>query len=416
MLTGHLILSGKAAGQIELYRTYIPELLKPQPPAAKPIKRDSFSLSSLGPSSLSSATTGLLPGPPRPGSLVRRESSRMIKMPSRLEDDDPEAQLARLMDKCMQVLRLLRNKDREYGAYFNAPVDPVALNIPTYFKIIKEPMDLNTLEAKMQAGEVKTPDDFARLARLVFQNAIKFNEDPTHSVHQSARNLLIFFNQKFVEVERSAEVLRKTGDGDKKKGKGDKKRKRGAMEEPKSLKRQRLDQAQEIATANAVAMSELVSAAPIGSTTAISRTEFNMLLGMVGKLQQQVVETFTLIAELSSDDPASGEAEAAAKASTSFEFSSQPSEKKKPKKKAEKPKPVEKPAIIEDETLLTSHEQEFLATSIAELPEHALEGAMAIIHESASVSANDDEIDLELDALPPAAQRKLYKYVTKVSD
>ena len=115
-----------------------------------------------------------------------------------------------------------------------------------------------------------------------------------------------------------------------------------------------------------------------------------------------------------SDDPASGAAETAAKAAASLEYGSQPTEKKKQKKKTEKPKPVEKLAIIEEEPLLDQEEQEFLANSIGELPEHAMDGAMAIIQEGMGVGADGSEIDLELDALPPAVQRKLYKYVSQV--
>ncbi|KAL3916387.1 MAG: hypothetical protein SGILL_005203 [Bacillariaceae sp.] len=409
-LIGTLIPSGRTAGQVELYRMYPPALLKPQKvskPATKS-KSDHFSMSSL-----SKAAPGLVPGAPRAGGLVRRESTRMIKMPSRLEDDDPVAQFARVMDKCTQILRLLKTKDQELGGFFRMPVDPIALNIPTYFKVVKEPMDLNTLQAKMDAGNVDSPEEFARLARLIFENAIRFNIDPTHSVHNSARNLLVIFNQKFAEVEKSLETIRKADDGDKKKGKGDKKRKRGLIEEPKSAKRLRQEEATQLMAANAKAMSDLVSAAPNGSNTSVTRNEFRMMLTMIGKLQQQVVDTHNLIAELSSDDPASGAAESAAKAAGSLDSSSQPAEKKKARKKSEKSKPVERPAVIEEEVELSAQDQEFLSTQIGNLPEEALEGLIAIIRAESSVGTNDDEIDLELDALPPAAQRKLFKYVAK---
>ena len=36
---------------------------------------------------------------------------------------------------------------------FLAPVDPVALNIPTYTEIIKQPMDLGTMEQKLKSGQ-----------------------------------------------------------------------------------------------------------------------------------------------------------------------------------------------------------------------------------------------------------------------
>ena len=47
------------------------------------------------------------------------------------------------MIKCDAVLKkLLKHKN---AILFNAPVDPVALKIPTYFNVIKRPMDLGTV-------------------------------------------------------------------------------------------------------------------------------------------------------------------------------------------------------------------------------------------------------------------------------
>merc|ERR1712166_665000 len=268
----------------------------------------------------------MLPGPPRAAAvgiaptavgsgvgmaMSRRESTRLVKVPSRLEDDDPEAQFTRIMDKCNVLLRIIREKDVEMGAFFSEPVDPVALGIPTYPQVIKEPTDLRTLHLKMEANEVRAPEEFARLCRLVFENAVMFNVDPTNSVHQAARNLLILFNQKHRDIERQIANLRRDGIPDDTRGKkGDKKRKRGVggkneiEEEIKSMKRRRLDEAHEMAMANSQAMTSLIGAAPPPSTidSGVTRKEFNIMLGMIQKLQHQVVQTYTAVAELSSDE------------------------------------------------------------------------------------------------------------------
>ena len=60
---------------------------------------------------------------------------------------------------------------------FNQPVDPVRLNIPTYTRVIKNPMDLGTVRQKLDAGEYENIDDFADDVRLTFKNAIKFNPE-----------------------------------------------------------------------------------------------------------------------------------------------------------------------------------------------------------------------------------------------
>ncbi|KAF0700207.1 Aste57867_9261 [Aphanomyces stellatus] len=79
---------------------------------------------------------------------------------------------------------------------FMEPVDPVKLNIPTYFQIIERPMDFGTMQAKLQGSTVPdeqedlahvfgtasatnytTLDEYKQDLFLVFRNAIKFNAD-----------------------------------------------------------------------------------------------------------------------------------------------------------------------------------------------------------------------------------------------
>ena len=426
-LTGTLVLSGKTGGQVEVYRMYPPELLAAPVPAKAPAvsdksKSDTLPGSALPPTatSIGPSSSTMLPGPPRAG-ITRRESSRLVKVPSRLEDDDPTAQLSRLMDKCSVILRFIKEKDVERGAFFSEPVDPVALGIPTYHRVISEPMDLRTLNRKMEAGEVTSPEEFARLTRLVFENAMTFNVDPTHSVHQAARNLLILFNQKFRDVERLVGNIRRTeGDDKKKKGKDDKKRKRD--DEPRSLKRQRLDEAQEMATNNATAMASIIAAAP-SSDGNVTRNEFNHMLQMMTQLQQQIVQTYTVLADTMSDTIESGPASSAYEIAAAAAIPSvdmlppHVQDKKKPTKrgKTEVSRPVEKPALVEDDSRpLTLHEQELLTETINDLPAEHLHGVIQIIREAAKLTGEEDEIDLEIDQLDTGTQRKLLRHVSKV--
>ncbi|KAF1335992.1 Dynein heavy chain, partial [Globisporangium splendens] len=75
---------------------------------------------------------------------------------------------------------------------FLAPVDPVAMNLPTYLDIISSPMDLSTMWTKLQAHEYDSPDAYRRDMVLMFENAIEFNKDDTHedSVGEMAKKLL----------------------------------------------------------------------------------------------------------------------------------------------------------------------------------------------------------------------------------
>jgi hypothetical protein len=431
-LLGTLIMSGKAGGQVELYRMYPPEKLAAAA-AAPPPSIPSTSVitpvnsTALPPVPAARPIVNKVPSTmQQPGSLVRRESSRQIKVPSRLEEDDPDAQLTRTLDKCAQILKFMREKDVEMGAFFSEPVDAVALGIPTYHQIIKEPMDLRTIHRKMEASEVATPDEFARLVRLVFENAMKFNIDPAHSVHQAARNLLTIFNQKYRDVERTLQSIRSTHglDADfgtvKGKGKDGKKRKR----EEKSLKAIRLEEAQAMAAANASAIASLIAAAPATSSSTVTRTEFNLLVGLVQQIQDQLVRTHTALAELSQGDTDEekkplGPAPPPKVTSSTTPKPAVPAPApapapKKPKKPVERKEPAVEEMIEDDSAPLTLEEQELLTETINDLPHEHLGGVIQIIREAAPVGADEDEIDLEIDQLDHKTQRKLLRHVMKV--
>lgn len=438
-LMGTLILSGKSSGHVELYRVYPMPTPRPGQVSSGPPGKVAGKAGHKLPTKDNAAAKGSSSGAvaaatsipkPRPG-LQRRESSRLIKLPSRLEDDDPQAQLSRIMEKCNQVLKFMHEKDVAHGAFFREPVDPMALGIPTYHQIIKEPMDLGTVQRKLDKGEITTPEEFARLVRLIFENAMTFNVDPSHAVHQAGRNLLILFNQKFRDSERAVDNIRRTykpSEAELKRNQKEeaKRLKRKAKEERKnrSAKKVRLDEAQAMATANASAMAAVVAAAPSNSAPGgtITRAEFNMLLQLIQQLQGQMVQTHTLLANLSSskepDDAASVSASLMSDGDSVFVpppevISSLPAPGKgKSKKKADA---AAKAAFAAEENKpLTLKEQEALTETINLLPEERLPGVIQIIRESLPLGADEEEIDLEIDQLDTSTQRKLQRYVLQV--
>eukprot|EP00466_Bigelowiella_natans_P010333 jgi/Bigna1/47311/estExt_Genewise1.C_120101 len=87
----------------------------------------------------------------------------------------------------------------KFGYVFNEPVDPIKLNLPTYFEVIKHPMDLGTIKSRLDRGYYTEKQTFAEDIRLVFSNACKFN--PPHSrVHQMALTMKEIFENKFAEL------------------------------------------------------------------------------------------------------------------------------------------------------------------------------------------------------------------------
>lgn len=87
---------------------------------------------------------------------------------------------------------------------FNHPVDPVALNLPTYFVKIKNPMDLGTVKTKLQRGEYRELESAVADIRLVFDNALLFNP-AGNSVHEIAKLLKQEFEADFVALKEKLE-------------------------------------------------------------------------------------------------------------------------------------------------------------------------------------------------------------------
>ena len=64
----------------------------------------------------------------------------------------------------------------KWAGPFLQPVDPVALHIPDYFDIIKNPMDFGTIQGRFLDGSIHTEDEYLSLVRLVFDNAVLYNK------------------------------------------------------------------------------------------------------------------------------------------------------------------------------------------------------------------------------------------------
>jgi bromodomain-containing factor 1 len=94
---------------------------------------------------------------------------------------------------CETVLTELTSaKNQLINIPFLQPVDPVALSIPDYFKIIKKPMDLGTMGEKLATGNYQTAKEFENDMNQVFKNCFKFN--PVGSpVHDQGREMEALF-------------------------------------------------------------------------------------------------------------------------------------------------------------------------------------------------------------------------------
>ncbi len=100
---------------------------------------------------------------------------------------------------CEKVVNeLLKPKYQQVNWPFLKPVDPVALNIPSYHSVVKKPMDLSTIKTKLDHGEYENAKDFEGHVRLMFKNCYLFNPDGD-VINQSGRSLEAIFDQEWAK-------------------------------------------------------------------------------------------------------------------------------------------------------------------------------------------------------------------------
>ncbi|KAJ2302707.1 hypothetical protein IWW52_005806, partial [Coemansia sp. RSA 2704] len=131
---------------------------------------------------------------PRPASTLPRISSPLARSPTRIIEYPPEPQppsepepqplsepQQRLSaDERKLVYRLLRKLRRLPAAVpFLGPVDVVRDGCPTYYDVVKRPMDLGAMKMKLDQRQYASLDDVRADARLIFDNCYLFNPPGT---------------------------------------------------------------------------------------------------------------------------------------------------------------------------------------------------------------------------------------------
>ena len=80
-------------------------------------------------------------------------------------------------------------------------MDPVELDLPDYFAVVKHPMDLGTVSIKLNDDEYLSLDGFVADVRLTFVNAMLYSENGS-AVYNMARELKIFLENLEQDVLR----------------------------------------------------------------------------------------------------------------------------------------------------------------------------------------------------------------------
>jgi len=122
---------------------------------------------------------------------------------------------AQLKVHCLDLLKVLMQ--HEHGWVFNCPVDPVELGLPDYLDIIKKPMDLGTIQKKLERGDngqYHSLDDFCADVHLTFDNATLYNEEGStvHSMASELKDVFVVEHKKVLAQLKSEEEARRKND------------------------------------------------------------------------------------------------------------------------------------------------------------------------------------------------------------
>ncbi|EGS23399.1 uncharacterized protein CTHT_0000880 [Thermochaetoides thermophila DSM 1495] len=336
--------------------------------------------------------------PTHPKDLVY-ETKRKKKLPLEL----------RFADEVLTELR--KAKYYEFNTAFLQPVDPVALNIPSYHKIIKKPMDLGTMANKLAAGEYSNIKEFEKDFELIIKNCRTFNGED-HIVYHQALKLQDLYraemSKKDVWMAKHAPPVqqnqartsphRDDSDSDDADSEPD------VEDEELKQSRHRLATIQKRLEEEQKKINEMVNS----GTAEIADVEITQ--AVVAMLQKQLMAERAKIAALEAKKPAKskskskksgGSGSSHKKGSVSGGGATGGAKKSAPKK-------------VTPKRRVTQAEKEVIVDSLGNLQSPWLDKAIDLIKKDTGQGENDSgELELDIDSLSEDALAKLYDIVIK---
>ncbi|KAG5639317.1 hypothetical protein H0H81_004520 [Sphagnurus paluster] len=295
--------------------------------------------------------------PPPPKDLAYADPPKKIRKVKRGKDDGSSEQLK----FCGRLLNDLHKKQyMAFASPFYEPVDWVKLDIPTYPKLVKKPMDLSTIRKKLDANMYPTAMKFFEDFKLMIRNCFVFNPAGT-PVNQAGIELQRVFDDKWKSLPPLRDSM---SDDDEEED-----------EDDSEEERQR-----------AIAMME---------------SQIEVMRSSISALKNNKIPKEKKKKEKREKPPVASSSKVVPSSSRPAKVSSAPT-----KKKLKKP--------IADNDVLTFEQKKDLSESIAKLDEAKLEKVIQIIHEGVpEIRDSTEEIELEIDLLPAAVLTKLYNFVIR---
>jgi bromodomain-containing factor 1 len=320
--------------------------------------------------------------------LIRRDSNvndgrakRAVVPPKRHSDfaGRPKKKKYELELKfCWEVLKELQSpKNWTVAQYFYHPVDPVALNIPTYFQIIKKPMDLTTVQTKLENHAYEKASEFKEDVQLIFKNCFKFNSEGEY-VNDCGHKTEEIFNKKW--ETKDDWIASRQPDS-----------------EPHSAAEEDDDEEEEDSEA------EDDSEDDRNNKILLLQKQIEMMSKQMGELTQPKKKK-------KSTPPMPPK-------KTSKTKGDKKEKTVVPKAKKEEPQPKKKSKKVKEEKdrFVTYNEKQYISNGISQLPDKQMGEALKLIQQNVPhlKGVEETEIELDIDELPNKVLLKLLHFVQK---
>ena len=273
---------------------------------------------------------------------------------------------------CEHVLdEISSNRYAAFNSVFQQPVDPVALNIPNYRQIIKQPMDLATMRQKLKQGQYGSAKECRKDFELMIENCLTFN--PTGNM---VRDMGISMRRQFETLWNGKEKWERAH-------KPESQRATSASDEESGEEEEEDDEPED------------------GKEQTIQA------------LQKQLADMQSMIGSLTSGGTVSKSTKSK-KSKVKSTASKQKYGSVSAAPKAKVPAPKTKAAAPKKPRQVTYDEKQEISEAVNRMNEAQVSELTRIITENCAKYRDMDEMELEIDELPNDVQALLLKYVRKL--
>ncbi|AAW46194.2 hypothetical protein CNBK1170 [Cryptococcus deneoformans B-3501A] len=310
--------------------------------------------------------------PPPPKDLAYEESPGSARKPKRR--NDPQLQWASRAIKSLEI----SNKYYVAVSPFLYPVDKIIEEVPDYATVIKRPIDFNIIKNKLAENTYEDVNQVDDDIRLMVANAQKFNP-PGHEVHTSATQLLQIWEEKWRTVPAKVET-------------------RDSSEDP---------------------MAEAFDDYSSDEDNAQLRSLESQVIALnqqISALRSKMTKRRAARGSKSKSKPKTAPRKSSvSKPSPNINGNSQPKKSKKAPKEANLMYREDDDESEEEEDIshLSHAQKQELAEKIGQTDGETLSKVISIIQQSTNIGGSNQEIELDIDSLPPATVIRLYNLVCR---